>query len=119
MAPRAYPILSPAMLPLVSRTIPRLTGTRSALKCVTSTRRSSSYTVKSPWFNPATNRPVSSVTVAVTLTRSTPLRNCGSCPVGRMSEISSAAAAARTSTAWRQALRGSRSLEIGCVASVL
>ena len=28
---------SPAMLPLVSTTIPRLTGVRSALKCVTST----------------------------------------------------------------------------------
>ena len=34
--------LSPCMLPLVSRTMPRLTGTRSALKCVTSTGRSSS-----------------------------------------------------------------------------
>ena len=30
-------ILVPAMLPLVSSTIPRLTGTRSALKCVSST----------------------------------------------------------------------------------
>ena len=28
-------IFSPSMLPLVSRTMPRLTGTRSALKCVT------------------------------------------------------------------------------------
>ena len=28
---------SPAMLPLVSTTMPRLTGVRSALKCVTST----------------------------------------------------------------------------------
>ena len=34
--------LSPAMLPLVSRTMPRLTGVRSALKCVTSTGLSSS-----------------------------------------------------------------------------
>ena len=33
-ASRADRILSPAMLPLVSTTSPRLTGTRSALKCV-------------------------------------------------------------------------------------
>ena len=37
MAVRAVAIFSPAMLPLVSNTIPRLTGTRSALKCVMST----------------------------------------------------------------------------------
>ena len=36
MAARADSIFSPTMLPLVSRATPRLTGTRSALKCVTS-----------------------------------------------------------------------------------
>ena len=36
-AARASSIFSPAMLPLVSSAMPRLTGTRSALKCVTST----------------------------------------------------------------------------------
>ena len=39
---RASSIFSPAMLPLVSSAMPRLTGTRSALKCVTSTGWSSS-----------------------------------------------------------------------------
>src|SRR5689334_8769671 len=72
------------MLPLVSSAIPRLTGTRSALKCVTSTGWSSSYTTKSSCFSPDTKRPAESATVAVTLIRSTPLlkRNCdggGSC----------------------------------------
>ena len=37
MASRADSIFSPAMLPLVSSTMPRLTGVRSALKCVIST----------------------------------------------------------------------------------
>ena len=41
-AARAARIFSPAMLPLVSTMIPRLTGTRSVLKWVTVCRSSSS-----------------------------------------------------------------------------
>src|SRR5262245_2443619 len=63
------------MLPLVSRRIPRLTGTRSALKWVIACGRSSSYTRKSSRRRPGTKRPDESVTVAVTLISSMPDRN--------------------------------------------
>ena len=46
------------MLPLVSSAMPRLTGTRSALKCVIVCGWSSSYTTKSSCAQPDTNRPV-------------------------------------------------------------
>ena len=74
MADRAADILSGVMLPLASSTMPRLTGTRSLLKCVTSCRSPSSNTAKSSLRSPEMNRPSSSVTVVVTLISSTPPR---------------------------------------------
>ena len=73
MALTAADHFSPCMLPLVSRTMPRLTGDRSALKCVTSTGLPSSQTRKSSLRKPEAKRPVRSVTVADTLISSTPL----------------------------------------------
>ena len=57
MASSAESHFSPAMLPLVSSTMPRLTGTRSELKCVISIGLSSSYTRKSSCRRPDTKRP--------------------------------------------------------------
>ena len=73
MADRAAAILSGVMLPLASSAMPRLTGVRSLLKCEISCRRPFSKIVKSSLVSDATTRPSSSVTVAVTFTRSTPL----------------------------------------------
>ncbi len=53
--------------------MPRLTGVRSLLKCEISCRRPFSKIVKSSLVSDGTKRPSSSVTVAVTLIRSTPL----------------------------------------------
>ena len=46
------------MLPLVSSTSPRLTGTRSLLKCVISCSSFSSYTMKSFWRQAGDEAPV-------------------------------------------------------------
>jgi hypothetical protein len=73
IAERAAAILSAVMLPLASSRMPRLTGVRSLLKCEISWRCPFSYTVKSSFVSDGTKRPYSSVTVAVTFTRSTPL----------------------------------------------
>ena len=71
------------MLPLVSSAMPRLTGTRSLLKCVIGCGSSSSYTRKSSFRSPETKRPFWSVTVAVTLISSTPVRKRNDCPLVR------------------------------------
>ena len=61
------------MLPLVSSAMPRLTGTRSALKCVTVDRLVVFVDEEVFLAQPGTNRPFASDTVAVTLISSTPL----------------------------------------------
>ncbi len=113
MAARALTIFSPAMLPLVSRTMPRLTGTRSALKCVTSTGRSSSWTMKSFSVSPGTKRPDRSVTVAVTLTKSTPVRKRKpSCARGVSTDATRVVAAAKATTAARRTVGSVRTLVV-------
>ena len=70
------------MLPLVSTTSPRLTGTRSLLKCVIYLFLAVLEEAEVSLRRPETNRPLASVTVAVTLMSSTPVRKrktCGSC----------------------------------------
>src|SRR6185503_7379544 len=73
MALRADDIFSGVMLPLVSSRMPRLTGTRSLLNCAISCCSPSSNTLKSSLVRPETKCPLSSLTVAVTFTSSTPL----------------------------------------------
>ena len=65
---------SPDMLPLTSSTMPRLTGTRSLLKCEICCFSPSSRTTKSSLRRCPAKRPVPSVTVAVTLISSVVLR---------------------------------------------
>src|SRR6267142_2788867 len=75
IALRADDIFSGVMLPLVSSRMPRLTGTRSLLNCAISCCSPSSKMLKSSLVRPVTKCPLSSLTVAVTLTSSTPLLN--------------------------------------------
>src|ERR1043166_4997468 len=106
------------MLPLVSTAIPRLTGTRSALKCVTCTGWSSSYTAKSSWRSPGTNRPFASATVAVTLISSTPLLNrndegSGGCVCCAAATIDATAIAAAVAARRARALRSCTFVDMG------
>src|SRR5262249_6899066 len=76
---RASASLGRVMLPLLSSRIPRLTGADSSAKYVTSRFWPSSKIVKSSFVRPDTNMPSRPVTVAVTVTTSTPEWNVESC----------------------------------------
>ena len=89
------------MLPLVSSAMPRLTGTRSALKCVTSCSLLSSKTTKSSCFRSETKRPERSVTVTLTFTSSTPLlKRKPSCPCSGTDDAASRADGGQRRPTW-------------------